>query len=425
MPSPRSRFETACRIGAFAVLGWMLGSSVIPSSGRRLERATSANVGAKLAAWTRLPSSVVLHGDFATSPDAWAVDWLSALKRSGHVVRWSGSPPAVAMSAEAMSDPNGAVRIDVAAPAGATVLVRDDASTIDSVRVTQFGASIVSPMVVGGIVGHVGNQRFSTVAPDTARVRSVVVAGSAGWEGKFVVSALEERGWPVIARFSVAPSVDVTQGAFAPIDTARVAAVILLDSVGAKMLGASLERFVRSGGGLVLAGASSLSPTTSTLAPGALGARFRPAELPQDTIRLGSTGFYPVLSLKQDGVALERRSGGIAVAARRVGAGRVVQVGYDDSWRWRMAGGVGSERAHREWWSRLVASVAYVPGSAAESSVGTDPAPVARLVERLGPSRDGALAIQTRRPVDKRLLVTLIMILLIAEWASRRWRGLR
>ncbi|MEP6495710.1 MAG: hypothetical protein ABJF01_23705 [bacterium] len=425
MPSRRSRFELACRIGAFALLGWMLGSSVIPTSGRRLERATAAGVGAKLAAWTRLPPGVVLHGDFSTSPDAGSVDWLSALKRSGHVVAWSGTPPAVAMSAEAMSDPNGAVRVDVAAPGGSTVLVRDDASVIDSVRVTQFGASVVSPIVVGGIVGRVGSQRFSAAAPDSARIGAVLVAGSASWEGKFIVSALEERGWPVIARFSVAPNVDVMQGASSVLDTARVAAVILLDSVGAETMGPSIEKFVRSGGGLVLAGSSSLAPVTTALAPGKLGTRIRPAELPKDTIRLGSTGFYPVSVLKQDGVALERRADGIAIAARRVAAGRVIQVGYDDSWRWRMAGGDGSERAHREWWSRVVASVAYVHGAAATPGAGTDPAPVARLVDRLGPSRDGVLPIQSRPPIDKRILITLIMILLIAEWGSRRWRGLR
>lgn len=415
-------------MGAFALLGWLLGSSVIPSTGRRVERATAADVGARLAKWTALPASVALHGEFSTSPEAWVVDWLAALRRSGHVVSWSGSPPAVALSAEAMSDPNGAVRIDVAAPNGVVVQLRDDASAIDSVRVTQFGASVISPMVVGAIVGHVGSQQFSTAAPDSSPVRAVVVVGSASWEGKFVVSALEERGWPVIARFSVAPSVDVTEGGSMALDTARVAAVIVLDSIAAQSMGVALERFVHSGGGLVLAGASSLAPMTSALAPGALGARVRPAELPKDTIRLGSTGFYPVSSLEQGGVALERRPGGVAVAVRRVGAGRVMQVGYDDSWRWRMAGAIGSERAHREWWSRIVASVAYVP--AAPLAVGPmgnrlEPAPVARLVGRLGPPRTAPPTGPTRGPIDRRILLTLIMILLLLEWGSRRWRGMR
>jgi len=60
---------------------------------RRVERATNSDIESKLARWTRLPSSVLLHGDFASTPSASTVDWLSALRRSGHVVTWSGSPP--------------------------------------------------------------------------------------------------------------------------------------------------------------------------------------------------------------------------------------------------------------------------------------------------------------------------------------------
>jgi len=40
MRSPRSRFEIACRVAAFALLGWLLGSSVIPSTPPSLERAS-------------------------------------------------------------------------------------------------------------------------------------------------------------------------------------------------------------------------------------------------------------------------------------------------------------------------------------------------------------------------------------------------
>ncbi|MGE5732773.1 MAG: hypothetical protein ACM37U_12575, partial [Gemmatimonas sp.] len=178
------------------------------------------------------------------------------------------------------------------------------------------------------------------------------------------------------------------------------------------------------GGGLVLAGPASLAPAVIPLSPGALGTRTRPSVLPTDTIGLGTTGFYPVMSLKADGVVLERRSAGIAVAARRVGAGRVMQVGYDDSWRWRMAGGAGSMAAYRDWWSRVVAGVVYLPG-ATPGGARTSTAPLADLVDRLGPSRSVATDDTPRPPVDRRLLLALIMILLLAEWGSRRLRGLR
>lgn len=423
MPSRRSRFETGCRIGAFALVGWLLGGSLIPSTGRRVEQASSPEIGARLDAWTRTAGNVAIHATLPSTPEGWVVDWLSALAHSGRVVTWSGSPPAVAMSVEPIADPNGGARVDVAAPDGGVVSLRDDASPIDSVRIASLGGTIVTPIAVGTVRGQLGAQRMSAPADDSARTRAVMVVGAAGWEGKYIVSALEECGWPVIARFTVAPNVDVTQGAIQSLDTSRVSAVIAIDST-VQSLGPALERYVRSGGGLVLAGPSARANVVASLAPGSLGARTRPNVKPADTVRLGSTGFYPVSRMTSDGIALERRAEGVAVAARRVDAGRVIQVGYDDSWRWRMAGANGSEAAHREWWSRVVAAVAYVPGGPPPASRAEETAPVAYLVDRLGPAR-AAPPSAPAAPVDRRIIITLIMILLLVEWASRRLRGLR
>src|SRR6185437_809706 len=192
--------------------------------------------------------------------------------------------------------------------------------------------------------------------------------------------------------------------------------------------GTDVARYVQSGGGLVLAGPASLAGTMSRLAAGIAGARTRPAVGPDDTLRLGSTGFYPVARLDRDGIALEYRAGRVSVAARRYGAGRVIQVGYDDTWRWRMAGAPGAEAAHRAWWSRVVASVAYVPHAAASAAEpGRAPpasAPLAHMVERLGGAQQ-APDLPAHGPMDRRILLAIIMILLISEWASRRLRGLR
>ena len=310
------------------------------------------------------------------------------------------------------------------APEHTTVVLGDGGGAIDSVKVAGFGASVVTPVVIGSIGARDGDQRAAVAAPDSVRARSIVVIGNAGWEGKFVVSALEERGWPVIARFAVAPNVDVAQGALR-LDTSRVAAVIAIDSL-VQSQAEAIERFVRSGGGLVLAGPSSTSPALRSIAPGALGARTRPVFQSTDTMRLGSTGFYPVKSLNAGAIALERRTDGIALAARRVGAGRVLQVGYDDSWRWRMAGAQGSERAHREWWTRIISAVAYVPSPAMlVATSGWESAPLAGLVDRLGPSLQNPPTRSGRGPTDPRLFLAAIMIFLIAEWGSRRLRGLR
>ena len=431
MPSPRSRFESACRVGAFAVLGWMLGAALIPSKNAHVERAAAGDVAAKLPAWTRTTSSAPLHLSLGVTPESWAVDWLAALDHAGRSVSWSGSPTAIAVGVEPLVDPNGGVRIDVAAPAGANVTIRDDASVIDSARVANLGAVITTPMAVGAVRANVGGAEAAAVVPRALAIKSVAVVGAAGWEGKFIASALEERGWHVEAHFTIAPKVDVTQGSTRVVlDTSRIGAVIAIDSTVATYA-PEIERFVRSGGGLVLAGAAGMSPSVAALAPGTLATRTHPNVRPNDTIRLGTTGFYPVSALKEDGIALERRKEGVAVAARRIGAGRVIQVGYDDSWRWRMAGAAGSEAAHREWWSRVVASVAYAPPAAAGAPETTSDdlapgasAPVANLVARLGPAR--VLSGMPGGPqVDRRLLLALMMILLLAEWASRRLRGKR
>jgi hypothetical protein len=425
MRSPRSTFELVCRLAAFGVLGWLLGGSLMSSPTRRLERASTNGIAARVAVWTRTTPNVRLHADLTTTPDPWIVDWLAALGHSGHGVTWSGSPPAAAMSSEAVADPRGSVRVDIAAPAYTRVVLRDSASVVDSVRVSELGATIMTPLVVGELVADVGGQRVVASAPDSARLRAIVVVGDASWEGKFIVSALEERGWPVVVRFHVAPNVDVTQGGFPVLDTSRVAAVVAIDTT-VQSLGSVLDHFVHEGGGLILAGAASTASAVAALTPGSLGARTRVVVAPADTIGLGTTGFYPVTALKSDGVILDRRPSGIAVAARRVGAGRVMQIGYDDSWRWRMAGGPGSDVAYRDWWSRAVASVAYLPGLLPRDDARQPAsAPLAHLIERLGPARPVSAESLSSTAIDQRILLGLIMIFLLMEWSSRRLRGLK
>jgi hypothetical protein len=428
MPSPRSRFETACRVGAFALLGWLLGTSIIPVKSGRVERLRTSELATRLPELTRSSGNVAIDVTMPTTPEPWQTDWLRALDHSGRALSWSGSPPPVAMSVEPIADPDGGVRVDIAAPNGSVVALHDDASAIDSVRIANLGATIATPIAVGTIRGRVNGETFSSPAADSVHLRSVMVVGAAGWEGKYIVSALEERGWPVVARFTIAPNVDVTDGTIQALDTSRVGVLIAIDSTVAT-LGPSVERFVRAGGGLVLAGPAASAKNVASIAPGTISQRTRPNVKPTDTVRLGSTGFYPV-SLKDDGIALEKRTDGIAVAAHRVGAGRVIQVGYDDSWRWRMAGASGSERAHREWWSRIVASVAYAPIARVTPAPGAPnvsnaaAAPVVALTDRLGPPRVLASNIPSA-PVDRRWLIALMMLLLLVEWASRRLRGLR
>jgi hypothetical protein len=262
------------------------------------------------------------------------------------------------------------------------------------------------------------------------------VLGRAGWEAKFVVAALEEAGWTVDARIPLAPGVVVRQGSAAAPDTAHDAAVVALDSSAltfagpsASSSGRALAAYVRSGGGLVLAGEAASLPAFSALAagvatapePGLAGALATAAPRRALTLR-------PIARPRADAVIVERRGAQVAAAARRVGTGRVLQIGYDDSWRWRMEGDDEAAAAHRAWWSAVVASVAYAPATVDSMPV-LDGAPYAHALRALGPpSASHEPAVEKRGAPAEPLRLWILLLTaaaLLAEWASRRLRGAR
>jgi hypothetical protein len=136
---------------------------------------------------------------------------------------------------------------------------------------------------------------------------------------------------------------------------------------------------------------------------------------------------------RADAVLVESREGLPAIVARRVGAGRIVQMGYDDTWRWRMEGEGRAVEEHRTFWSRtvgLAAAASSLPRRAVIDGVPAprditldDPAPRAALIHALGsPTTDAPRA--SRGPKElPRWLGFIILSLLLAEWASRRGRG--
>ncbi|HVE79518.1 MAG TPA: hypothetical protein VNA89_11675, partial [Gemmatimonadaceae bacterium] len=103
---------------------------------------------------------------------------------------------------------------------------------------------------------------------------------------------------------------------------------------------------------------------------------------------------------------------------------RVVQTGLADSWRWRMAGGATGMDEHRTWWAGLVSAVAYAPAVRRPAPVAAlDAAPLAGLVGALGgaaPVAPGGGAAGAALPA---WLAVAVVVLLLAEWASRRLRG--
>ncbi len=363
------------------------------------------------------------------APDPRTRDWLRALSQAGGSVRWSSSRPirAAAVAAEPAAEPNGVTRVRLASAAGEAVSVADDAGTIDTLP--RGGPAELELGAVAGAV-HASGATFTatTDAPDSVVLRPVLVLGAAGWESKFTIAALEERGWRVASRVRVAPNMDVTHGPLGTIDTTRYAAVIVLDSTTATS-SAEIARYARTGGGVILSGSSARVGAFAAIAPGRVSARVAgvAGAVSSAAPRTGLGGF-PVSSPGAEAVVLESRDGAPMIAARRVDAGRVMQVGYDETWRWRMAGGDAGAAAHREWWSRLLAGVAYAPVVPRGSGVtAVDETPLASLVDALGPATpmDDQFVRRTDHARITWVLFALIVASLLAEWTSRRLRGAR
>jgi hypothetical protein len=303
----------------------------------------------------------------------------------------------------------------------------DDVGAIDTVQAHGAGAALALNSVAGKLTASVRGSVASTLQADSLVLRKVLVIGDAGWESKFVVAALEEEGWKVDAFIRVAPTVDVTQGSAAVIDTSRYSVVVALDAAASQYASRIIE-FARTGGGVVLAPQAASLDAMTAIRAGAVGrvnAESR-ARQPGVAVSVGTLPLASIVSLRSDAVPLERRGGAVVTAARRINSGRVLQLGYEDTWRWRMAGGEAAFREHREWWTALVSSVAYAPrisrGSAAAS---TDEAPMVGLVAAIGPSaRAGAMSNLSGEPSEwMAWLFVLLALALVGEVTSRRLRG--
>jgi hypothetical protein len=207
------------------------------------------------------------------------------------------------------------------------------------------------------------------------------------------------------------------------LDTASISAIVVLDSTSSLDAG-EVSRFVANGGGLVASGAGVNHPAIRPIlrarargeSAGELGGLLGPS--PREGLQARTFLSAPEV------VPLERRGNAPVVFARRVGSGRAIAIGYDDTWRTRMTpASDAAPESHRMWWSSLVASVAH--SKPLPRDVGpVDEAPLAATVAALGPPV--IRADQPRRgpaiPWDACLAV-LAAGALLAEWLSRRLRG--
>lgn len=429
MPSPadrRLRAERGLRAAAFVAMAWLVLRALAGGTTAGRETASQASLDTALVSWTRsAPAAAHLQADRV--PERAQRDWLVALRRTGTSLTWQLPGPAAhaALVVEPLVSPRAAVRVTVAAAPHDTVPIADAAGPVDAPVAGPLGGLTWRGSVSGTVEGGLSAARPTSARRDSTVVRPVLVRGVASWESKFVVAALEEAGWEIHARLAIAPGAVVRQGGDVPLDTSRLSAVVVLDSASVPPL-TSLRRFVESGGGLVLAGsavsarglASLLPARPAARRPGVIGALDGPRP------RTGLTGRV-FTTVSRNAVPLERRGNEPVVLASRVGSGRVLLVGYEDTWRWRMIGADDSPDAHRAWWSALVTGVAHAP-LIARAAPHTDEAPFAAALGELGPPGVDASAAPAGRllPLDA-FLFTLVLVALLGEWLSRRLRGLR
>jgi hypothetical protein len=420
------RLETGLRAVALAALGWLLWGALRPEPAP----ANRASLGAAqladgLAEWARRPPAETLHVDLGGNlAPAWRAS-LRALRRAGTGVTWrDGGVAPVALEAEGLVDPAEGVAVRLAGPAGAVPTVEDDLGVIDTLRLSGPGATLRMPLAAGPVRVRLGRTAAAVPVTPAPGGGSAVILGAVGWEARFVIAALEERGWRVDARLDLAPGLAVTQGRPLPLDPQRHAVAIVLDSLGAAGTRRVAE-FVTRGGGLVVVGPAALRGIAGA-SPGRVNRVVRPAVLggPQED-PLGALvldGLQPA----EDAVVLAERAGVAAIAARRVGAGRVIYVGYRETWRWRLTGPAGADDAHREWWASIVAAAAPHPLGSPEPGLDQrlDAAPRAALAAALGPGTEAPPAPGRAGGVSWRVMLVLAAAALFGEWSSRRLRGL-
>ena len=328
--------------------------------------------------------------------DGWVVDWLSALRHSGHVVSWSGSPPALALAAEALPDPGGDVRIDVAAPERRRRPCATMAARSTACSVAGFGASVVTPVVIGpssrapagrgagsrarfvdDAIGRRDRQCGLGREVHRLRARGTRMAGDRAVRrrAKRRRRARRARDSNVARRGSGRDRSSFSRRPTRSSD--------LYDPAGgsfSRARRAHRPRFARS------------HPALSARAPSACSKR---------PTRCDSARRVSILSrLSSAGaIALERRADGISLAARRVGAGRVSRSDTTTA-------GVG------EWPARRAPSERIASGGRASSApsptlrvpprgcdTGLGERAAGRLVDRLGRAHEPRLAVVAGRSI--------------------------
>jgi len=417
-------------------------AALYDSSARATVNELSATIAR--AALDSAPSGV--HLTLTGIPSSSVRAALATVVHAGLRAAWTDSTNAsgLAIAATAIADPFGGTLVRARANASVPLTIRDDASTLDSIASARNGVTVRGARLSGTAQAAVGSSRARVTIPRPPTLRRVLLLARPGWEAKFTTAALEERGWQVEGRLPVARRASVTLGGTAaasgavtaPLDTARYAAAIVLDS-GLVSAGV-LSRFLRQGGGVILSGDALLGTSFGALRPATIvGVRaLVPGALLTDAPRRGLAAWELRAAVRSVVLQAEShdRHDDSTVVAWRLGNGRVLASAYRDSWRWRMEGRDDGLDAHRAWWSALVGAVAFVPavtereqrpGNVVEQRLPGDAAPYADLRSRLGAPVAPPASMRSTPPAPSRrwLLYLVASLALLGEWALRRTRG--
>ena len=387
MPSPdkRARLEWLFRGIATVALAGLVAGAFLSQSRAHGQRMNAAELPHQFRRWTMIPPAETLGLVVTGAIDRPALDYLRALRANGTAVTWinEGLQPLM-LETEPLQDPAGGIVARVTGTPGASLAVSDSLGILDSIRIDRLGATVRMPAFSGTVAVAAGGTVARAAPRLTGVDRSIVVLGMGGWEAKFVIRALEERGWTVESRIGLAPNLATLRGKPFPLDTTRQVAVIALDSSAAGYA-REIQQFVRAGGGLIVGAAA---------AP--FFARSPSAEV----------------------TTLVQRARGVTLAAWLTGSGRVIRTDQRDTWRWRMAPEDEAVANHRDWWAGLVGAVALRTD---EDGREANPAPLASLVQELGPP--GRLPGAGTHAAPWPGLLAVLLVSLFAEWLSRRMRG--
>src|SRR5687768_13696195 len=198
----RSRAEWALRAAVLAALALLLWDALRPSDDRADVAASQATLDRTLVHATRnAVSGMSVELDSTASPVQ--REWLAAIRAAGTELAWSGDLTPLAIATSPVPEPEGRVRVVVAAKDSARVVLSDGLGAIDTLAVRAGGSSRLLRTATGYVSASSADSRGTAALPQAAKVRRVLVLGSAGWETKFVIAALEEDGWSVDARIRV------------------------------------------------------------------------------------------------------------------------------------------------------------------------------------------------------------------------------